>query len=218
MFNVKAVAVIPAFNEEKRIGKVIKETKKYVNRVIVVDDGSSDETAKVSKRHGAEVIRYENNRGKGYATKIGLERAMSLKPEILIFLDADGQHDPRYIPYFIKAIENGADYVSGCRILTNYPISRKIGNFGLKVLTNLFCPSGVMDTECGYRAFTLKAAKMLVLKSEKYEIETDFAYNVWKNKFKIKQIEIKVPIFHSKAAIKRGIKNFFYLVKIRFGR
>lgn len=213
---MKTVAIIPAFNEEKRIKEVIKKTKKYVDKVIVIDDGSTDKTTEVSKKSGAEVISYKNNKGKGYATKIGLKKAISLNPDIIIFLDADGQHNPEYISYFIKAIEDGADYVCGFRDLSEYPFNRKIGNWGLKVLTNLLCPTGIMDTECGFRAFNLRAAKKLDLKSERYEVEMDFAFNAWKNKFKIKQIKVEVPVFHSKAAIGRGFRNFFYLLKRRF--
>jgi glycosyltransferase involved in cell wall biosynthesis len=212
---MKTVAVIAAFNEERKIKDVIERTKKYVDRVIVVDDGSRDKTSEVSRKAGAYVIRYEKNRGKGYATKVGLEKAIKLKPKIIVFLDADGQHNPDYIPNFIKALESGADYVCGCRDLSEYPFNRKIGNWGLKVLTNLLCPTGIMDTECGFRALSLEAAKRLDLKSDRYEVEMDFAFNVWKNKFKTKQIKIYVPIFHSKAAIKRGFKNFYYLMKRR---
>lgn len=214
---MKTIAILPAYNEEKNIGKTIERIRKLkvIDKIIVIDDGSKDKTAEIAKKHKALLIRYENNRGKGYATKIGLNKAISMKPEIIILLDADGQHDPQYIPFFIEAIRNGADYVCAVRDLTNYPFNRKIGNWGLKVLTNLFCPTGIMDTECGYRAFSLEAAKKLDLKSERYELEMDFAYNAWKNKFKIKQIKVYVPIFHSKAAIVRGFKNFFYLVKRR---
>jgi len=212
---MKTVAVIAAFNEEKRIKDVIKKTRKYVNKVIVVDDGSKDKTAEVSKKAGAEVIRYEKNRGKGYAIRLGLKKAISLKSDIIIFLDADGQHNPDYIPYFVNAVEDGADYVCGRRDLSRYPLNRKIGNWGLKVLANLLCPTGIMDTECGFKAFNLRAAKQLNLKSERYETEMDFAFNAWKNKFKIKQIRIEVPVYHSKAAVKRGFKNLFYLLKMR---
>jgi len=217
---MKVIAVIPAYNEEKRIIGIILKTEKYVDRVIVVDDGSMDKTAAVAKKAGAEVIRYERNQGVGYATKVGLKRAISLKPDIIVLLDADGQHNPKYIPYFIEAIENGADHVSGKRILSNYPFNRKIGNFGLKVITNLLCPTGIMDTECGYRALSIEAAKKLDLRDSKYGRrygrEMDFAFNIWRNKFKIKQIEIEVPVYHSKAAIKRGFKNLIYLLERRF--
>lgn len=213
---MKTVALIAAYREEKRIGNVIKQTKKYVDNIIVVDDGSDDKTREVAKRAGAEVIRYEKNRGKGYATKIGLVKARSLKPEIIILLDADGQHDPKYIPSFIDAIKNGADYVYGKRNLHNYPFNRKIGNWSLIILTNLLCPTKIRDIESGYRAFTYQVAKKLVLRSERYELEMDFAYEAWRNKLKISYVEIKVPHYYPKPAIIRGLENFFYLVKRRF--
>jgi len=214
---MKTIAIIPAFNEEKRIRDVIRKTRKYVDKVIVVDDGSKDKTSEVSKKVGAEVIRYDENKGVGYATKIGLKKAISLKPDIIIFLDADGQHEPKYIPYFINAIKNGADYVYSYRDLSNYPLNRKIGNWGLRILTNILCPTGIRDTECGYRAISLNAAKKLKLKANKYEREVDFAYEVWRNKLRISEVKIKVPKFYPKFAMIRGFKNFFFLLKRRIG-
>jgi len=212
---MKVIAVLPAYNEEKRIKDTILKTKKYVDKIIVVDDGSEDKTEEVSKKSGAEVIRYEENQGVGYATRTGLKRAISLKPDVIIFLDADGQHDPKYIPQFIKAIEDGADYVCGWRDLSNYPFNRKIGNWGLKILTNLICPTGIKDTECGYRAMTLDTAKKLKLKAKRYERDIEFAYEVWRNKLKVSQLKIVVPFFHPKGAIIRGFKNFGFLIRRR---
>lgn len=213
---MKVIAVLPAYNEEKRINSTISKTKKYVDKIIVVDDGSEDKTAEVSKKSGAEVIRYEKNQGVGYATRTGLKRAILLKPDVIIFLDADGQHDPKYIPQFIKAIEDGADYVCGWRDLSNYPLNRKIGNWGLQFLTNLLCPTGIKDTECGYRAVTLDAAKKIKLKGMRYEKDSEFAYEVWRNKLKVSQVKIVVPVFHPKSAIVRGFKNFGFLLRRRF--
>ena len=212
----KVIAVISAYMEEKRITDVIKKTKKYVDRVMVVDDGSHDKTSEVSRRAGAEVIRYENNQGVGYATKIGLIKAIEEKPYIILFLDADGQHDPSYIPEFIEKINQGFDYVYGRRDLSNYPMDRKIGNWGLQFLTNIFCPTGIRDTESGYRALSLEAAKKVRLVGKRYEREMDFAYNVWKNGLRVSYVSIKVPKFHPKFAIIRGFKNFFFLLRRRF--
>jgi glycosyltransferase involved in cell wall biosynthesis len=213
---MKVIAVLPAYNEEKRIKNIIIKTKRYVDKIIVVDDGSKDKTTEISKQSGAEVIRYEKNQGVGYATRVGLKRAISLKPDTIIFLDADGQHDPKYIPQFIKAIEDGADYVCGWRDLSNYPPSRKIGNWGLRFLTNLLCYTGIKDTECGYRAMTLNAAKKIKLRGKRYEKDGEFAYEVWRNKLKVSQVKITVPFFHPKGAVIRGFKNFFYLLRRRF--
>ena len=213
---MKIVAVIPAFNEEKRIGKGIKVVKKFVNDVIVVDDGSKDRTAEISRKAGARVIRFEKNKGVDYASRAGLEDAIKMKPNIILFTDADGQLDPKYIPEFINSIKSGVDYAAGWRDLSNYPLDRRIGNWGLTKLSNLFCHTGLHDTECGFRAMSLYAAKKIKLKGKGYEREMDFTYEVWRNKLKVKEVRIKVPIFYPKSAIKRGFKNFLFLLKRRF--
>lgn len=216
MKKYKIIAVIAAYMEEKRILNTVKNTKKFVDEVVVVDDGSRDRTAEFSKESGATVIRYEENRGVGYATRIGLKKAIDMKPEYIVILDGDGQLNPKYIPKFIKALEHGADYAYGIRDLSRYPITRKIGNFGLTLLSNIFCYSGIKDVECGYRAMRLETLKKLDLKANRYEREMDFAYEVWKNKLKIYGIKIKVLRFYPKLAIFRGFKNFTYLLKRRF--
>ncbi|MFH0929173.1 MAG: glycosyltransferase family 2 protein [Candidatus Aenigmatarchaeota archaeon] len=214
---MKAVCIIAAYNEEGRIVPVIRGVRKFIKGVIVVDDGSKDKTSAVSKKAGAKVISYKVNRGKGYALRLGLKAAMKMKPDVIIILDADGQHDPKYIPDFIKKIKSGADYVYGKRDLSNYPLDRKVGNWGLKTLTNLLFPTGIQDTESGYRAMSTEAAKKLKLKGNRYEVEMSFAYEVWRNKFNVSCVSIKVPVFHKKFAVDRGIKNFVYLLKMRFG-
>jgi glycosyltransferase involved in cell wall biosynthesis len=215
---MKTVAIIPAYNEEKRIVPVIRKTKKYVNTVIVVDDGSEDRTAEVSRKAGAKVIRYKENQGAGFATRIGIKEAIKGRPDILIFLDADGQHDPKYIPQFIDKIRNGADYVYGRRDLSNYPFRLRLGNWGLKTLANIFCPTGIQDPECGYRAFSLDAMRKINLRAKRYEKDMEFVHEVWRNKLKVDEVRIKL-VFHPEraATTTRGFKNFFYLLRRRFG-
>ncbi len=166
MKTYKIVTIIPAYNEERRgkIYSVIKSTKKYADKVIVIDDGSTDNTSKIAKRAGAKVIRYKINQGLSYATHLGIKEALKgRKDVIIIILDADGQHNPKHIPEFVSKIEKGYDYVYGKRNISNYPLIRRIGNFGLSTLTNLLCPTKIKDTECGYRAFTSRAAKKIKL-------------------------------------------------------
>ena len=213
----KVIAVIPAYNEGKNIEGVIKKVRKYVSKVIVVNDGSKDETGEISRISGAFVINLKRNMGVGFASRIGLKKASSLKPDVIIFLDGDGQLDPVYIPKFIDAIKKGADYVYGWRDLSNYPIDRKIGNWGLTFLSNLFCPTGIKDNECGYRAIKFEAAKKLNLKANRYEREMDFIYEVWRNKLKISFVKIKVEKFYVKFAMIRGFKELYFLLKRRFG-
>jgi glycosyltransferase involved in cell wall biosynthesis len=91
---MKTVCIIPAFNEEKRIVKVIEGAKRYVDSVIVVDDGSSDATSEVSRKAGTTVIAHSVNRGKGRAIATGFTEAAKRAPDVVILIDADGQHDP----------------------------------------------------------------------------------------------------------------------------
>ena len=213
---MKTIALMPAYNEGKRIGKTVLRTKKYVDRIVVVDDGSTDMTASVARKAGATVVRYDKNMGKGYATKMGMKKIFSLKPDIIVFIDADGQHDPKYIPQFIEKVMEGRDYVYGKRDLSNYPLDRKIGNFGLTLITNIACPTGIADTECGFRALTVAAARKLSIKADGYQVEMDFAYSAWKGRFKIGKVKIVVPLFHPKSAIRRGVGNLAYILKRRF--
>lgn len=216
MKSSKVVCIIPAYNEEKTIRNVIMGAKKFVDKIIVVNDGSTDKTAEISKKFGAKVISFKKNQGVDYASRIGLKEAIKMKPTVILFIDADGQLDPQYIPKFINSVKSGVDYVAGWRDLSNYPLDRRIGNWGLTKLTNIFCSTGLHDTECGFRAISLYTAKKIKLTGKGYEREMDFAYEIWRNKLKIKEVKIKVPIFYSKSAIKRGFKNFFFLLKRRF--
>jgi glycosyltransferase involved in cell wall biosynthesis len=212
----KVIAILPAYNEEKRIAPVIRGVKKFVKDVIVIDDGSTDQTAKISRSAGAIVYRLQKNSGKGVALKKGMNEARKRGADILLFMDADGQHDPKYVPEFITAIKNGSDYVYGKRDLSDYPVSRKIGNWGLTMLSNIFCPTGIKDTESGYRALTADAASKVEIKATRYAMEMDFVYSIWKNGLRVGCVPIRVPTFIQKPAFTRGLGNFFYLLKRRF--
>jgi GT2 family glycosyltransferase len=129
--NKKVVATIPCYNTQESIAAVVTNAKKYVDEVIVIDDGSTDRTAEIARAAGATVIRHEKNRGKGAAMKTGCSES---KGEIIVFIDGDGQHNPSDIPKLIAPILQGkADYVIGSRYLSesktsSIPISRRIAN------------------------------------------------------------------------------------------
>jgi glycosyltransferase involved in cell wall biosynthesis len=191
--------------------------------VVVVDDGSSDNTAKASRKAGASVISYKPNQGVGVATLKGLNFAMKNNYNFIIFMDGDGQHDPKYLPEFIRKLKNN-DLVVGWRDLSNYPWNLKLWNFSMRTLTGLICPTGIKDPECGYRAIKLEGAKKLRLEGKRYEKDAEFIYEAWRNKFKVDQVRIKVPVFHRRvggikaANLGRAFKNVAYLLKIRFSR
>jgi glycosyltransferase involved in cell wall biosynthesis len=153
--------IIPALNEEISIGSMVIKTKKYADHVIVVDDGSTDETAEIARDAGADVIIHPRNKGKGYALKTGFFAASQNGTKVIVTIDADGQHNPSDIPRVIKHIISGdADMVIGSRYLNdNIPIYRRIGQEILDRATNLNCVKNgekrISDTQSGFRAFSV---------------------------------------------------------------
>ena len=170
-------AVLPAYNEELVIGSVVLRTKQYVNRVIVVDDGSSDRTAEVAKLAGAEVIQLEHNTGKAYAILLGLKRARETGCTVAVMLDADGQHDPREIQRVAGMVSAGkADLVIGSRFLEKnggIPAYRQVGQKILDLFTNMGAKTKVTDSQSGFRALSRKALDNLDFRSDGYNIESD---------------------------------------------
>ena len=173
------VALIPAYNEERTIAKIVLKTKKYVDKVIVCDDGSTDMTGEIARALGAEVIRHERNMGKGAALKSLFTRARELDPDIVVVLDADGQHDPEDIPKLINALrEKNADIVIGSRYVKGSqleaPLYRKIGLSILNFLGRRLLKSPIKDMQSGFRAFTIKALKSLEeVESRGFGIESE---------------------------------------------
>ncbi len=211
------IAVMPAYNEKRTIGNIVKRTKRYVDKVIVVDDGSSDATARIAKKAGAIVVRHGVNKGLGMSIRTGLAKAKKYRPDIVITIDADGQHNPSDIPKFVKKINQGYDFVLGSRDLSLYPFVKKFGNFFLNFLTNLVCGTALADTESGFRAFSHKALKKIKLQGERYEIAADIIFQVGRHDIKACNVPIKSPCYirGKGVGVRDGFKNFFYLLRRR---
>lgn len=165
------LAVIPAFNESKSIASVTQKARKYVDRVIVVDDSSNDSTRELAKHSGAIVLRHNRNRGVGAAMITGIRYAQRLNPDIVVTLDGDGQHDPEEIPRLIYPIEIGrADWVLGSRFLKEQKASgvllKYLGNRFFAFIVNLLAGTKLTDTQTGFRALNQKALFDLDLRSE----------------------------------------------------
>lgn len=214
---MKSIAVIPAFNEEKHISDVVKKTKKYVDKVVVIDDGSSDKTADLAKKSGAVVLKHEINKGLGGALKTGIEYSRKHGFDMTITIDGDGQHNSKDIPLFTKKIKQGYDFVLGQRNVSKYPLHKKIGNFFLCLLTNIISGTDIVDTESGFRAFSKKAVNKIKLIGTRYEIAAEIIYQVGKNNLKSTNVKLSESMYHRKkgVGIKDGIKNFNFLLRRR---
>lgn len=161
------VVGIPAFNEEKAIARIIIEAQKFADAVIVCDDGSSDLTANIAERLGAEVARHPQNMGYGAAIKTLFQRALDFGADVLVTLDGDGQHCALEIPQIVKPITDGnADVVIGSRFIDAQGTSEmpRYRRFGAQVITKLVNGSsrtGVKDSQSGFRAYNREALQRL---------------------------------------------------------
>ncbi|MFH0836638.1 MAG: glycosyltransferase family 2 protein [Candidatus Aenigmatarchaeota archaeon] len=210
------IAVMPAHNEEKCIKEVVMKTKKYVDKIILIDDASSDRTYEIAKTLPVVLIRHKKNTGLGGALRSGFRKSLSLAKkddDIIITIDADGQHIPEEIPKFVKKIKQNYDFVLGCRDLSKYPLVKKIGNKFLSTMTNLFSGTNLRDTESGFRAFTRLALSRLQLKADRYEIAVEIIKEVGRNKIKSANVYITSPVYVKGVGIGDGVKNFLYLFK-----
>ncbi len=155
------LAAIPCYNEELRIGSIILLCRHFVDEVLVVDDGSSDNTADVAMEAGATVIRHEGNKGYGGALRTSFDYARTHGIDRVVILDGDGQHRPADIPSFFKTMDtSGADVVIGSRFLKlkiAMPLYRRFGMRVLDLVTKAAGSVEATDTQCGYRAYGRRA-------------------------------------------------------------
>lgn len=214
---VKIVAIIPAYNEEGKVGKVVEETKKYVDAVIVVDDGSEDRTAEEAATYGAIVIRHKTNQGYGAAVKTLMRAAIATNARYVILLDADGQHDPHDIPKFVETLEKGYEIVIGNRFkLSKIPVIRKIGILLIKLILRVLGVS-IGDPENGFRAFSIDCIRKLepLLNETWMGISSQTVYIAAKKKFKIAEVPVTVryePGTSTENSVKHGISIIWTLL------
>jgi len=188
----KIIAAIPAYNEEKYVGTVVLKTRQYVSEVIVLDDGSTDQTADVARLAGASVIQHQQNKGKGASIQTLLGETRKRNPAVLVLLDADSQHNPDEIPSLIKPISKGFDLVIGSRERQrrNIPNYRRIGQRVLSYFSRTLSGKGGIDSECGFRALSPKAIAELKLEQNGFAIETEMIVAAADRGLRITQIPI----------------------------
>jgi glycosyltransferase involved in cell wall biosynthesis len=170
------LAIIPAYCEERFIGQVVRQVLKHVRTALVVDDGSTDDTATEAETAGAEVIRHSTNLGKGAALKTGLRRAITVAAEFFLFLDGDGQHDPAEIPAFIDVINRSdADLVIGNRMLNleSMPFIRRWTNRFMSWQIGRICQLSIPDSQCGFRLARRELQPVLMAPSNRFEFESE---------------------------------------------
>lgn len=204
----KTVVVIPAFNEELSIGQVIESIPKTILStkvtVLVVDDGSSDKTVKIAKKHGATVISHRHNQGVGKAFHTGLDFVLDTKADYMINMDADGQFKAKDIPKLLKPIIEGeAEFVAANRFVTksnkirrpkNMPKSKYYGNLLMAKLISFLTGKSFTDVSSGFRAYSQNALLNLNLTGKFTYTQETFIDLVFKD-VPIKSIPVDVLYF-----------------------
>lgn len=220
---MKLVIVIPAYNEEKTIGKLIDQLKNQgYRRIIVVDDGSEDRTYKIASSKNAEVFRHIFNRGLGGALRTGFAAALKNGADLIVTMDADLQHSVSDIPKLVSPVINKeADVVIGSRMLDfrDMPLSRRLANKIANFFTWLFFGLKVTDSQSGFRCFSKKALAKMDLTSNKMEISSEIIQEIKRNNLRLKEIPIK-SIYTSYSLSKGqnlilGIKTLIKLILLR---
>jgi len=191
----KTVIIIPVYNEAEVIGEVIEEVRSHgYTSIIVVDDGSSDDTFFIASAYGVLVLRHKINRGKGAAIKTGVMAANLLGPDILVTMDGDGQHDPGDIANLIEPIIEGkSDVVLGSRLLNRevMPFIKVIANTIGNLFTWLFYGILVSDSQSGFRAYSRYAGLIIDTKADKYEYDSKVIREIKNNRIRFSEAPVQ---------------------------
>ena len=187
-------AVIPAYQEEKHVGEVVLRTRAHLNHVLVVDDGSSDQTALHAREAGAEVIVHPVNRGKGETIKTGLHHWFDRGMEFVVILDADGQHRPEEIERFTAAAGGPTRprLLIGNRMndVARMPLVRRLVNRFMSQQISKVCGQEIPDTQCGFRMLHRELIPELFGGAARFDYETEMLFFASRKGFRIESVPI----------------------------
>lgn len=218
----RTIAAIPCFNEGQFISDIVTKALKYVDKVIVVDDGSTDNTSEAAQAVGAEVIRHRERQGAGAATRSAFETAKTSNAGILVTLDGDGQHNPDEIPRVLAPVlRNGADLVIGSRFLKpdiNVPRYRKFGIDVITWLYNLGSNVRVSDSQSCFRAHSRRLFEAVDITEKGFGFSVQVLIKARQKGFVITEVPISC-VYHSQGSslnpIAHGLGVAFDVIKLR---
>lgn len=218
--DIAITVVVPAYNESRFIGSTVLKALEYANRVIVVDDGSSDNTAEIAEAAGAFVVKHECNKGKGAALNTGFGKARELGAQVVVTLDADGQHLPEELAQVVKPVLDGkADIVIGSRYIqyhSNVPRHRILGHWFFNNLTKMASGVAATDSQSGYRAFSAAALEAISFSSKGFSVESEMQFIAREKHLRL--VEVPITILYSdkpkRSVISQGMQVLGGLFKI----
>ncbi len=183
---MKTVAVIPCLNEEKFIADIVKRTLKYVDSVVVIDDGSKDRTSEMAGDAGSHIIRHETSRGVGAATRSGIEWAIKQDADIVVTLDGDDQHNPDEISRLLSVAKgDNVGLVIGSRFINPGYKIRLHRRFGISTITFLYNFGArwhSSDSQSGFRAYTRRFLSKINIEEDNYGFSVETLIKARKEK------------------------------------
>jgi glycosyltransferase involved in cell wall biosynthesis len=194
---MKTAVIIPAYNAAAFLRPLLDQVFKHVSKhdVIVVDDGSNDATGEIARSSGVELIIHRQNKGKGAALKSGFALALQKGCDAVITMDADGQHDPSFIPNFIESIDTGhRDIVVGSRKkdYNKMSFARFLSNNITSVVVSLLAGQRIPDSQSGYRIIKTEVLRKVELRTDRYQMESELLIKAGRQGFRIAHMDISV--------------------------
>lgn len=197
-------AVVPFFNEEKFLAECLTRTLPFVDLIIAVNDGSTDNSTRlIPSAEKIKLISFDKNIGKGFAVKNGLQECLNLNADLAVVLDSDLQHPPEEIPKFIAALEK-YDIVIGNRLsnLSDMPIQRRLSNKISSFLLSIKSGTKIIDSQCGFRGFRVSSLQNILPESLGYEAESEMLIKAAQNNLRIGFVNIPTIYGDEKSKIK----------------
>ena len=229
----KIVVCIPAYKEENTLPYVIYKCLKYTKEILVIDDGSTDRTARIARMAGARVVSHKENQGYGGAIRTCFLVGKREKADCLVIIDSDGQHDPDQIPSLIEPIlKDRADLVIGSRFkskeaMKDIPKYRMLGIQTITQVFNLGAHMSITDSQSGFRAYSGKALSSIKVTSDRMDASMEILFDAKDHKFRIMEVPIKVsykglkgssehPVSHGVSVLGNTLKMIRIRYPIRF--
>jgi len=215
----QTAAVIPAYQDEKHIGDIVRRTRQQLDHVLVIDDGSTDQTTQSAREAGAEVIIHDQNRGKGEAIKTGLGHWSAREVTWAILLDSDGQHLPEEIDRFLTAAASATHpaFFIGNRMnnVARMPFIRRVVNRYMSNQISRVCGQKIPDTQCGYRMLDRQLIPDMLRGAHRYDYETEALIIASRKGYRIESVPITTVYTDqvSKIHPARDALRFFKLMR-----
>lgn len=206
--------IVPAYNEARNLPNLIRQIKDKRLAILVIDDGSIDDTFNVAKQYGVMVLKNDKNQGKGASLIKGFSYALANNFSSVIIIDGDGQHDPQEIDKFIeKAQSSSSQFFIGNRMLDlkTMPALRLATNRFMSWLISVIIKQNIPDTQCGFKLIQREVLEKIRLKSSKYEIESELLIKASRAGFKIESIPIKTIYQGEKSKIKPFVDTLRFI-------